>query len=354
MTHLSIQTEYSKYPLFIGSDNLPKIGEIFQLYKFGSNIAFIIDENLKGGYTSTLLHSFAKIKIPFIEIYLPSNENSKSLKTIHQLCDTIISRKNIKPDTIVAFGGGFIADVAGFATKLFQPTMKYIQIPTTLTAQIQSSTMEHAYLNINSARNAVSVDCLLHLVWCDIGLLRSLPTNEFMAGLGFVLQHCLLNDGNLFNLVQQHLDKILRKDLDVLEKIVHRCAEINLTLLRSASVTLKSVNLGTLIATAIEELTDFQIVKFGEALIWGLYVECLVANRAGFLNNQDFENINNLLNHIKPNVTKCDINSETVFNVVKDKMIAKKLKVPLRFGEFKTINHIDDHILMDSIKNLQM
>ena len=186
MTHLNIQFNEIKYPLYIGIDILPKIGELFQLYKLGTKIALIADKNLKGGYTKTITESFKKIGVPVTEYFVTAEEASKNLKTVQNICGKLIGKRDENPDTIVAFGGGIATDIAGFTSAILNRNIKHIQIPTSLTAQIDSCISKKAYLNLNTKRNVLSLTNQINLVWTDIGILRSLPAREYTSSLGFI------------------------------------------------------------------------------------------------------------------------------------------------------------------------
>ena len=356
MTHLNIQINKSKYPLFIGVDNLHKIGELFHLYKFGSRVALIIDSNLKGNYTKRLVDSFLKNKISVSEIFISGGERNKNLNTIHQICRSINEQDIELPETILAFGGGVTADIAGFVANIFNDEIKYVQIPSSLIAQIESSISESAFLNVESKTNIISIPYKLHLVWCDIGLLRTLPTRELFSGLAYILRYSIVGNTDFFDFLEQHFDEIEDMDLDVLEEVVRRCCEVKMSLLnsRADSLIFQGLKFGTLIATALEEATNFSLFTPGEALIRGMLVESLSALRAGIFNNSDFEKFFNLLSRIKMALKVPEIDKKSLENRIKFKLKTQKLVLPFRIGEFSITKQFDENILFDSLKILKI
>jgi len=349
MLRLSINTDNANYPLFIGTDILPKIAELFSLYKFNSNVLAIIDKKLADGYTTTLRECFVKNKISISEIYIESGETNKNLLAVHEICRKVL-QFNHAPSTVIAFGGGVTTDVAGFSSKILGNADAFIQIPTTVVAQIFSATSNKAFINIDNFPNSVFITFNKHLVLSDIGLLRTLPQRELFSGLGFMLQLAVNGNAPFYHYLIQNFDRLLILDFGLWEEAIFHACTIRQHPLNVSNVDTTKYNFGTFIVRAFEKFSDSQLLNSGEALILGMMIELLTAYKLNICDENYFETLFSCLRIIKPRINPTAIDISNLIHELKIKLQQHPLSFPKKIGEVTTCSNIDETILFDAIE----
>jgi len=206
-------------------------------------------------------------------IVIPDGEKYKNLKTMETIYHQLSKCKADRKTGLIAFGGGVVGDMAGFAASSYLRGMPYIQIPTSLLAQVDSSVGGKTGVDLPSGKNLVGAFYQPKWVLIDIDLLKTLPKREFLCGLSEVVKYGILWDEKFFSYLEKNIGKILKLNHNVLEHIIARCCAIKAEIVSrdEKEAGLRSIlNLGHTLGHAIETLSGYSKIRHGEAISRGM------------------------------------------------------------------------------------
>ena len=280
------------YPIYVESGALAKLGPLYSEHKLGEHAAVITDktvEKLYGRRTVALLKG-AGIDAELIPV--PSGESSKSLEWLERLYTRLIWSGFDRDSTIVALGGGVIGDLSGFAAATYMRGIRWVQVPTTLLAQVDAAIGGKTGINHRLGKNLIGAFHQPQFVLTDPELLATLPMRERWSGLAEVIKYGLVRDEHLFHQLEERLQKNdnLEK-LEQLTSLIERSVEIKSEIVsndereRGNRVLL---NFGHTLGHALESATQYQRFLHGEAIIWGMLAESYISREKQWLAPQDF------------------------------------------------------------------
>ena len=186
------------YDIFIGGGLLASLGEKAALLRPGARLAIVSDENVARHHLSTAMAAVERGGLGAVSIVVPAGEGSKSFATFEKLCNDLLSHRVERGDLVVALGGGVIGDLAGFAAAATRRGLDYVQMPTTLLAQVDSSVGGKTGINTLHGKNLVGAFHQPVLVLADTALLDTLPAREFRAGYAEVVKYGLIGDAAFY------------------------------------------------------------------------------------------------------------------------------------------------------------
>jgi 3-dehydroquinate synthase len=210
----------------------------------------------------------------------------------------LASNKLDRGGFILALGGGVVGDLAGFVAATWLRGVPFVQIPSTLLAQVDSSVGGKVGINLAAGKNLVGAFYQPRLVLCDLDTLTSLPLREYRAGLAEVIKYGVIFDRTLFELLERKLDKLLLRDPAVLAGVVHRCCQIKATVVGRDEFDhgLRAIlNFGHTIGHALEAVSGYGTFLHGEAISLGQVGASWLSNRLLGLPDQEFQRIRALL-----------------------------------------------------------
>jgi len=205
-------------------------------------------------------------------ITVPAGETAKSVKVVEQCYDALAKHRLERKSFIVALGGGVVGDLAGFVAATYLRGIAFVQVPTTLLAQVDSSVGGKVGVNLKSGKNLVGAFHQPRLVLCDIDALRSLPLREFRAGLAEVIKYGIIYDAALFERLERDLTKLLKREPATLTEVIARCCEIKADVVgqdETESGLRAILNFGHTIGHAIENISGYGKYLHGEAISIG-------------------------------------------------------------------------------------
>src|SRR6478609_3315643 len=196
------------YDIVIGRGLLPNLGERIKTLRPGARVAIVSDETVAGLHLQAAEASLKSSGVDSARIVVPSGEGSKNYATFEKVCEAIIAARLERNDLIVALGGGVIGDLAGFAASSVRRGLDFVQVPTTLLAQVDSSVGGKTGINSRQGKNLVGAFHQPALVVADTALLDSLPKREFRAGYAEVAKFGLLGDGAFFAWLEKNREDV--------------------------------------------------------------------------------------------------------------------------------------------------
>ncbi|HKI69239.1 MAG TPA: 3-dehydroquinate synthase family protein, partial [Verrucomicrobiae bacterium] len=217
------------YDIKIGSGLLARLGAECSRLKPGRNCAIISDANVAPRFGNAAKRALIKAGFRPMLIAVPAGETAKSLKTVQECYDQLAAHHLERKSFIVALGGGVVGDLAGFVAATYLRGIGFVQVPTTLLAQVDSSVGGKVGVNLKSGKNLVGAFYQPRLVLCDLDSLRTLPDREFRAGLAEVIKYGIIYDAALFEQLERDLAKLLKHEPKALSEVITRCCEIKAT-----------------------------------------------------------------------------------------------------------------------------
>jgi 3-dehydroquinate synthase len=260
------------YPIFVGAGLLSDVGSLCAEQNLGRRCAVVSDDRVAPLYAKPVLAALRSSGLDPLLICVPHGESSKSLKMIQAGCDQLAAHRLERKSFIVALGGGVVGDLAGFLAAIYLRGIPFVQAPTTLLAQVDSSVGGKTGVNLKAGKNLVGAFHQPRLVLCDLQTLDSLPLREFRAGLAEVIKYGIISDAPLFDRLERDLPRLLRRDAGVLADVVARCCELKADVVRQDETEsgLRAIlNFGHTIGHAIENISGYGKYLHGEAISIG-------------------------------------------------------------------------------------
>jgi 3-dehydroquinate synthase len=282
------------YDIKIARGLINRFGRDCARLKLGSRCAIITDTNVGKRYAKTVFNSLATAGFSPSLIIVQPGEPAKSLKTVQSCYDQLAVHRLERKSFIVALGGGVVGDLAGFLAATYLRGIAFVQAPTTLLAQVDSSVGGKVGVNLNAGKNLVGAFYQPRLVACDLDTLKTLPDREFRAGLAEVIKYGIIYDARLFSQIEHDLSRLLRREPRMLAGVVARCCEIKAEVVgrdETEGGPRAILNFGHTIGHAIEAISGYGRFLHGEAIAMGQAAAARISCGALGLPEADLERI---------------------------------------------------------------
>ena len=282
------------YPIFIGQGLLGQrdLGEWAQ----GEQILIVTNETVAPLYLDKAMASFPDKRID--TVVLPDGEYYKTWEVLNRIFDHLLERRHTRKTTLVALGGGVVGDMTGFAAACYQRGVDYIQIPTTLLAQVDSSVGGKTGINHPRGKNMIGAFLQPKGVLIDTDTLETLPNRELSAGLAEVIKYGLIQDPGFLAWLEENMDALMAVQADMLAEAIYRSCQCKAAVVaadeRETGVR-ALLNLGHTFGHAIETYTGYAEWLHGEAVGAGMAMAAELSKRLGWLTYNDTDRLQQLL-----------------------------------------------------------
>jgi len=298
---LQIKTANQKYPIFIGNNILNKLKLILKQNSINFNQCLVIvDKNVPKKLINKVLNSLSQKKISLH--YFNSSEKNKNQKSIDNILSILLSKNFNRNDCVISIGGGITGDISGFAASIFKRGLKFINIPTTLLSQVDSSIGGKTGINTRYGKNLIGAFYQPSLVVSDINFLKSLPKREIICGYGEILKHAIIADKKFFTFLDINGSKILNLKTPFIEKAIYKSCSIKKNVVERDEKEFglrKILNFGHTFAHAYEATLEYsKKLNHGEAVILGIKTAARFSLLKNILNIKEFDLIENHLNKL--------------------------------------------------------
>lgn len=286
------------YPIFFGSDLLGKIGHCCKEIGLGKSVAVVTNPTVGTLYFDIARESLQKAGFTVSLVEIPDGEEYKNSETLNAIYDRCVALGLDRSAFILALGGGVVGDIAGFAAATYLRGIPFVQVPTTLLAQVDSSVGGKTGINHPQGKNLIGAFYQPRMVSIDVTVLSSLPEREFLCGLAEVVKYGIVLDHELFEYIETHGDELLARNHDCLLHIIHRSCAIKASVVEQdeREAGLRAVlNYGHTLGHAVEALTSYNRYKHGEAVAIGMVQAARFSEKLGFSGHGDTERIVALL-----------------------------------------------------------
>jgi 3-dehydroquinate synthase len=276
------------YPIHVGPGLLDS-AELFAPH-LGATAAVVTNERVAPFYLERLVGTLARAGARVVPIIVPDGEQHKDWRTLDQVLDALLAARCDRSVTVVALGGGVIGDLAGFAAAVYQRGVPFLQVPTTLLAQVDSSVGGKTAINHLRGKNMVGAFHQPRAVIADVDTLSTLPERELRAGLAEVIKHGLVLDAPFVAWLEQDMGKLLARDAGALSRAVLRSCELKAQVVAAdeREQGLRAIlNFGHTFAHAIEAGMGYGSWVHGEAVGAGMVMATELSLRAGLIGADD-------------------------------------------------------------------
>ena len=335
MNTLTVDLGERSYPIYIGSgllDHQP----LLQRHISGRQVLVVTNPTVAPLYLERLCLALEGKQVA--EVILPDGEQYKNLTTLEQIFDVLLQQRFDRSCTLIALGGGVIGDTAGFAAACYQRGVHYIQVPTTLLAQVDSSVGGKTAVNHPRGKNMIGAFHQPRCVIADTDTLTTLPQRELSAGLAEVVKYGLIRDADFFDWLEIHSAALLARDAKQLAHAIARScrnkAEIVAADERESGVR-ALLNLGHTFGHAIETGLGYGEWLHGEAIAAGMVLAAQLSARLGWFEPEQVERVRRLFHSLHLPVTPpADLTPEQFLNLmaVDKKVTAGRLRLILLKG----------------------
>ena len=357
MKTLRVELGDNSYPIFVGTGLLNRAGELLTPYTKSNKILIVSDAFVQTHYTPIVQQRLEGAGFDVRTIEVPGGEESKSFAQFARIQDSLVAHQLDRGSTVIALGGGIIGDLAGFAAAVYMRGIPYVQIPTTVQAQVDASVGGKTAINHPKGKNLIGAFHQPKLVLIDVETLKTLPQRDIRSGLIEVIKMGVIRDEPLFEMVEENLDAILNLDSATLSEMI-ACACID-----KAEIVAKDekesglrmvLNYGHTFGHALEALTHYNRYRHGEAVSIGMNCAAQLAVNLGMFSETDFQRQRVLLKRANLPITfPPDITPEAVCEAMSldKKTLGGKIRLilPTRIGEVVIRDDVDNRDVIEAI-----
>ena len=290
MQTLFVELGERRYPIFIGSHLNPQ--ELLEPYIHGQQVMIVTNTTVKPLYLEHYIIAIEALGKKVKTCVLPDGEKYKNSEHLNLIFDALLEAGFNRDCTVLALGGGVIADMAGFASACFQRGVYFIQVPTTLLSQVDSSVGGKTGINHPLGKNMIGTFQQPQVVLADMAQLKTLPERELSAGLAEVIKYALLGDVDFLAWLEAHMDGLVQQDPVLLAEAVYRSCAHKARIVANDEKEQGEralLNLGHTFGHAIESYLGYGEWLHGEAVATGMVMAADLSHLMGWISGQDLE-----------------------------------------------------------------
>jgi 3-dehydroquinate synthase len=359
MEKIRVELAERSYDIAIGSNVLEGVGDNLKSFGLSPKIVLVSNPTVFSLYGERASVSVKKAGFDLLTVIIPDGEGYKNLLWVQHIYNELLKAKLDRLSALIALGGGVIGDITGFAASTYMRGISYIQMPTTLLAQVDSSVGGKTGVNHKLGKNMIGAFWQPRLVWIDVETLKTLPKRELLAGLAEVIKYGVIHDKELFDLLEVNRDKILNLDRDALTNIIKRSCEIKAEVVSKderESGLRAILNYGHTIGHAIETVTEYKRFLHGEAVAIGMYLEARLSQMLNFIKGDQVFKIKNLIDSYGlPSEMPADIDINSILLSIQldKKVVAGELKfiLPEKIGSVRIHKGITEKFIKDLLQS---
>lgn len=282
---IHVELGVRSYAIVMRRDLLQDLGEELTRLKCAGKVGIVTDRNLAKHYLTQVTRRLKAAGYSVVSIVLPAGERTKTLRSIGTVMDALVDARFERSSTLLALGGGVIGDITGFAAAIYQRGIPFVQVPTSLVAQVDSSVGGKTGVDHPKGKNLIGAFNQPRAVFIDPAMLATLPPREWKAGLAEVIKYGVIADAAFFDYLERHIEAINRLTDDTVAHIVKRSCEIKAQVVsedeREADRR-RILNFGHTIGHALESLGGYRGFIHGEAVAVGMVYEADLARHLGY------------------------------------------------------------------------
>lgn len=287
---VDVQLEDRSYEIHIGSGLIKQLADLCAPFVSDRHVVVISDSKVAPLYLTKVESALLSVAARVNSVVVPEGEQTKNLNQCDQLWQLMIEMPSDRKSIVFALGGGVVGDLAGFVAAGFARGVDFIQMPTSLLAQVDSSVGGKTGVNLPQAKNMVGAFWQPKTVIIDIDVLETLDDRNFRAGLAEVIKYGLIMDADLFDMIEGKMDSILKRDPAIITELIQRCCQCKADVVREDETEVSGrraiLNYGHTIGHAIEAVYGYGEYLHGEAISIGMVAEAEMAKTMGMIDDK--------------------------------------------------------------------
>jgi 3-dehydroquinate synthase len=335
------------YRIVVASGALQSVGQRLRELRLGSRAALVSDGAIMRLYGKTVVTSLEAEGFTVTTIEVPEGEAAKTLAVAEHCWDQLLTAGLDRTSTVMALGGGAVGDVAGFAAATYMRGINFVQLPTTVLAQVDASIGGKTAIDHPLGKNMIGAFHQPRLVVVDPAVARTLPEREFRSGLAEIVKHGIVLDADYFAELERDLAPLAARDLGVLERIIGGSCRLKASVVErdEREAELRHVlNYGHTVGHALEAATGYARYAHGEAVSLGIVAEARLARRLGIADDETTARQERMLETLGLPVRAPSIDVEPIVSAMARDKKAKDGRVPFvlapRIGAFRIVYDI--------------
>ncbi len=341
MQTLDVSLGDRSYPIHIGCDLLTRTDLILPHLK-RKQVAIVTNTTVAPLYLERITQPLRDAGVSVIPIILPDGEAYKNSETLNLIYDALLENRCERSTTLIALGGGVIGDLTGYAAATYLRGVPFIQVPTTLLSQVDSSVGGKTGINHPLGKNMIGAFYQPQLVLADISTLNTLPPNELAAGMAEVIKYGLIRDLEFFEWLEQNVEKLNALDTEAMSYAIYRSCRNKAEVVAAderESGERALLNLGHTFGHAIENAMGYGVWLHGEAVAAGTMLAADLSRRLGWLSADEVARIRKLLVAAKLPVDAPDLGVERYLDLMgmDKKVVDGKIRLVLQQGIGKSV-----------------
>jgi 3-dehydroquinate synthase len=359
MQSINIDIEPNPYPVYVGSEIYDHFSDILAQNFQGWQIAIITSRSifeLHGNKILRHINDAYQVEI----IFAPDGESAKNIRQAHHIYTKLLEAKFERSSLIIAFGGGVIGDLAGFVAATFLRGVDFVQIPTTLLAQVDSSVGGKVGVNHQLGKNLIGAFKQPLFVFSDIAFLKTLDEPELRCGLGEIVKYGFIQRADFFKYFENHIEQALMYNTTVLEEMVKvsvACKAAVVAEDHQEKGVRMALNYGHTFGHALEKLYSFSGLKHGEAVVLGILCALEYCRLIGTIHMEDYHKGFHILKKIPVKYDKSKMDTEKLisFMALDKKVKDGKIRLVLvdKIGSFRFENESDRETIKQAYEILK-
>lgn len=325
METITVDLGERSYPIYIDANILSSFGARLATFTTSKRVVIVTNPTVAKLYLEVVESSLKSNGIDVKVVEIPDGEEYKSLEWAGRIYDELISFKTDRQTPLIALGGGVIGDITGFVAATYMRGIPYIQVPTTLLAQVDSSVGGKTAVNHPKGKNMIGAFYQPLFVFIDVKTLNTLESREVRAGLAEVVKYGIIKSEELFSYLENNIDKILSLHESALRHIIKTSCEIKASVVEAdeRETGVRAIlNFGHTFGHAIEALTHYKEYRHGEAVAIGMLFATKLSHKMGISRDDIVERLSSLLENIGlPLENKAYTATECIKSMLIDKKV---------------------------------
>lgn len=347
------------YLIYIQTGLLYHLGQLMYEAGLGKEVLLVTNPTVGGYYLHIVQKGLASAGFSVMPVEVPDGEEYKNLEWANCLYDAALKAGLKRNSSIVALGGGVIGDLAGFVASTYMRGIPFVQVPTTLLAQVDSSVGGKVAVNHPQGKNLIGAFYQPSLVLIDPNCLHTLPRRELVAGMAEVIKYGVIWDEEFFYFLEEQLDAILRLENQAIIDTVARCCKIKALIVEQDEKEYgirTLLNLGHTFGHALEAQTHYQVYRHGEAVAIGMVVAGQLALELGWWTQAEHERMVNLLKKtgLPLTIPQCNLSELQQLMLFDKKALNDTLRwvLPCKLGKAEVTDQVPDNLVSRVLKKL--
>lgn len=358
MRCLEVNLKEHSYKIIIGNHLLPRLGEYLKTLSLGTDAVIITNPIVQKLHGTRLVSTLRNRGFTTKVFCVPDGEKSKSAQAAFGLLNKIASYDQGKKIFIVAFGGGVVGDLTGFVASCYKRGVPYVQVPTTLLAQIDSAIGGKTAIDLPSGKNLVGTFYQPRLVVSDVGLLTTLSSRQIRNGLAEAIKYGMIGDKNFFEFLEKNYPQILSLNPKSLSYFVFKCSQMKADVVLRDEKETKGIrtilNFGHTLGHAIEAAGRYQRYRHGEAIAIGMGIAADISQKMRLLKKEDVVRLKQLISATGLPIQFKGLSVNSILKSMRhDKKflgLRNRFVLALRIGRVKVVEGIPLKIVREAIQ----